>query len=80
MTSTLVDKDLMSRSQATLSARAMSKTPPKRRPRSGPLADLIFGWPPRVRQLLTLGMLLAILGLHHRCLGSAIATYGTLAF
>lgn len=76
MTSTLVDKDLMSRSQATLSARAMSKTPPKRRPRSGPLADLIFGWAAKGAALLTLGMLLAILASLTIGAWPAIATYG----
>ena len=76
MTSTLVDKDLMSRSQATLSARAMTKPPPRKKSHSGPLADLIFGWVAKGAALVTLGMLLAILASLTIGAWPAIAKYG----
>lgn len=46
---------------ATQPLSAMIQPPPVKKARSGPLADLIFGWVAKGSALVTLGMLLAIL-------------------
>lgn len=61
MSTTLVHEDLVSSSPATQPVRAMTQPPPVKKSRSGPLADLIFGWVAKGAALVTLGMLLAIL-------------------
>ena len=61
MSSTLATDDFSSQPSATQSVRSMILPPPKKRARSGPMADRIFGWMAKGAALLTLGMLVAIL-------------------
>lgn len=61
MSTTLVHEDLGSSSPATQPVRAMTQPLTVKRPRSGPLADLLFAWLAKGAALVTLGMLLAIL-------------------
>ncbi len=61
MSSTLATDDFSSQPSATQSVRSMILPPPKKRARSGPMADRIFGWMAKGAAFLTLGMLVAIL-------------------
>ncbi|MDP3654264.1 MAG: phosphate ABC transporter permease subunit PstC [Rhodoferax sp.] len=54
----------------------MTKPPPLKRPRSGPMADRIFGWMAKGAALLTLGLLLAILTSLTISAWPAISKYG----
>ncbi|MFZ2306393.1 MAG: phosphate ABC transporter permease subunit PstC [Rhodoferax sp.] len=54
----------------------MIQPPPVKKPRSGPLADLIFGWVAKGSALVTLGMLLAILASLTIGAWPAISKYG----
>ena len=61
MSSTLVHGNFPSESVATQPERAMSHPPPKKKARSGPMADRIFAWAARGAAMGTLALLLAIL-------------------
>lgn len=76
MSTTLAHEDLASSSPATQSVRAMTQPPPVKKSRSGPLADLIFGWVAKGAALVTLGMLLAILASLTMGAWPAISRYG----
>ncbi len=76
MSSTLVRGASPSNSSVISSARAMTKPPPLKRPRSGPMADRIFGWMAKGAALLTLGLLLAILTSLTISAWPAISKYG----
>lgn len=76
MSSTLVRGVSPSNSSVIPSARAMTKPPPLKRPRSGPMADRIFGWMAKGAALLTLGLLLAILTSLTISAWPAISKYG----
>ncbi|OGB33149.1 MAG: phosphate ABC transporter permease subunit PstC [Burkholderiales bacterium RIFCSPLOWO2_12_FULL_61_40] len=54
----------------------MTKPPPSKRPRTGPMADRIFGWVAKGAALLTLGLLLAILASLTVSAWPAISKYG----
>lgn len=76
MSTTLVHEDLASSSPATQPVRAMTQPPPVKKARSGPLADLIFGWAAKGAALVTLGMLVAILASLTMGAWPAISRYG----
>jgi len=76
MSSTLAHGASPSNSPAILSTRAMTKPPPSKRPRTGPMADRIFGWVAKGAALLTLGLLLAILASLTVSAWPAISKYG----
>lgn len=76
MSSTLVRGDSPSPPNVVLPSRVMKKKPTPNRARSGPLADLLFGWLAKGAALLTLGMLLAILGSLTISAWPAISKYG----
>jgi phosphate transport system permease protein len=76
MSSTLVHGDSPSRPNAISPPRAMTKPPPIKRARSGPLADRIFGWLAKGAALLTLALLLAILTSLTISAWPAISKYG----
>lgn len=61
MSSTLVHPNSSAGFPVQLPSRAMTQPSPKKKARSGPLADRIFGWVARGAALVTLGLLLAIL-------------------
>lgn len=61
---------------AHVSPTAMTKPPPIKRARSGPMADRIFGWAAKSAALLTLGLLLAILVSLTISAWPAISKYG----
>lgn len=61
MSSTLVHPNSPTGFPVQLPSRAMTQPSPKKKARSGPLADRIFGWVARGAALVTLGLLLAIL-------------------
>lgn len=76
MSSTLTRGASPSNSPAISSARAMTKLPPSKRPRTGPMVDRIFGWVAKGAALLTLGLLLAILTSLTISAWPAISKYG----
>ena len=76
MSSTLVHGDSPSRPNAVSPPRSMTKPPPIKRARSGPLADRIFGWLAKGAALLTLALLLAILTTLTISAWPAISKYG----
>ena len=61
MSSTLVHPNSSTGFPVQLPLRAMTQPSPKKKARSGPLADRVFGWVARGAALVTLGLLLAIL-------------------
>ena len=61
---------------ATTPQRSMTTPPPVKRPRSGPMADRIFGWMAKGAALLTLAMLIAILTSLTISAWPAISKYG----
>ena len=61
MSSTLPANQMPVNSSVGLSEREMTKPPPLKTARSGPLADRIFGWLAKGAALLTLAILIAIL-------------------
>lgn len=76
MSSTLVRGATPSSSSAIPTTRAMTKPPSSKRPRSGPMADRIFGWIAKGAALLTLCLLLAILTSLTISAWPAISKYG----
>lgn len=76
MSSTLVRGATPSSSSAIPITRAMTKPPSSKRPRSGAMADRIFGWLAKSAALLTLGLLLAILTSLTISAWPAISKYG----
>lgn len=76
MSSTLVRGASPSSLSAISPERAMTQPSPVKRPRSGPLADRIFGWMAKGAALLTLGLLLAILTSLTISAWPAISKYG----
>jgi phosphate transport system permease protein len=76
MSSTLAQGVSPSSQSALMSERAMTKPPPVKRPRSGPMADRIFGWTAKGAALLTLAMLVAILASLTISAWPAIHKYG----
>lgn len=76
MSSTLVSDDFSSSSSVPQSVRAMTQPPPAKRARSGPWADLVFGWLAKGAALLTLAMLIAILASLTISAWPAIHKYG----
>jgi phosphate transport system permease protein len=76
MSSTLVDGVFPSNSALNQPARAMSLPPPKKKARSGPMADRIFGWVAKGAALGTLALLLAILATLTMSAWPAIEKYG----
>lgn len=61
MSTTLAQEGYQPGPSATQPVSAMIQPPPVKKARSGPVADLIFGWVAKGSALVTLGMLLAIL-------------------
>lgn len=76
MSSTLIQGDFPSPLIANTSTRAMSHPPPKKKARSGPLADRIFGWVAKGAAIGTLLLLLAILTTLTMNAWPAISKYG----
>ena len=76
MSSLLVHGDSPSGSSVTPNARAMTQQNPIKRPRSGPMADRIFGWLAKGAAVVTLGMLIAILTTLTISAWPAISKYG----
>ena len=76
MSTTLAHEGYQPHPSATQPVSAMIQPPPTKKTRSGPLADLIFGWVAKGSALLTLGMLLAILASLTIGAWPAISTYG----
>lgn len=76
MSSILVHGDSPSSSSATTSTRVMTQPNPVKRPRSGPMADRIFGWMAKGAAVITLGMLIAILTSLTISAWPAISKYG----
>lgn len=76
MSSTLAHGVSPSSHIATLPERAMTKPPPIKKPRSGPIVDRLFGWVAKGAALLTLGLLLAILTSLTISAWPAISKYG----
>ncbi len=76
MSTTLVHDDFSSNPSVTQSVRAMTQPPPVKRARSGPWADLVFGWLAKGAALLTLCLLLAILASLTISAWPAIEKYG----
>mgnify|MGYP000042869470 CR=1 FL=1 len=61
MSTTLPAKEMPINESAQSFGRVMTKPPPMKAARSGPLADRIFGWLAKSAALFTLAMLVAIL-------------------
>jgi phosphate transport system permease protein len=61
VSTTLPAKEMPINQSALSSGRVMTKPPPIKSARSGPMADRIFGWVAKGAALFTLGMLIAIL-------------------
>ena len=61
MSTTLSADELSSNQLALSSGRVMTSPPPRKKARSGPMADRVFGWLAKGSALFTLAMLLAIL-------------------
>ena len=61
MSTTLSADELSSNQLAQSSGRVMTSPPPRKKARSGPMADRVFGWLAKGSALFTLAMLLAIL-------------------
>ena len=61
MSTTLSAYELSSNQLAQSSGRVMTSPPPRKKARSGPMADRVFGWLAKGSALFTLAMLLAIL-------------------
>lgn len=76
MSSILVHGDSPSSSSANTSVRAMTQPTPPKRPRSGPMADRVFGWVAKGAAIVTLGMLIAILTSLTISAWPAISKYG----
>ncbi len=76
MSTTLAHEGYQPGPSATQPVSAMIQPPPVKKPRSGPLADLIFGWVAKGSALVTLGMLLAILASLTIGAWPAISKYG----
>ena len=76
MSTTLAHDDLSSNPSVNQSVRAMIQPPPVKRARSGPWADLVFGWLAKSAALLTLAMLIAILASLTISAWPAIHKYG----
>lgn len=76
MSSTLVRGDTPSSSSVSPTTRAMTQPSASKRPRSGPMADRIFGWIAKGAALLTLCLLLAILTSLTISAWPAISKYG----
>jgi len=76
MSTTLAHEGYQPGSSATQPVSAMIQPPPVKKTRSGPLADLIFGWVAKGSALVTLGMLLAILASLTVGAWPAISKYG----
>jgi phosphate transport system permease protein len=76
MSSTLVHGDSPPSLSDPTPERAMTSPPPVKRARSGPMADLMFGWLAKGAALVTLGLLLAILASLTISAWPAISKYG----
>lgn len=76
MSSTLVHPNPTTGFRVQLPSRAMTQPSPKKKARSGPLADRLFGWVARGAALVTLGLLLAILASLTISAWPAIQKYG----
>ena len=76
MSSTLVHGDSPPSLSDPTPVRAMISPPPIKRARSGPMADLLFGWLAKGAALVTLGLLLAILASLTISAWPAISKYG----
>lgn len=76
MSTTLAHEGYQPGPSATQPVSAMIQPPPVKKSRSGPLADLIFGWVAKGSALVTLGMLLAILASLTIGAWPAISKYG----
>ncbi len=76
MSTTLAHEGYLPDSSATQPVSAMNQPPPVKKTRSGPLADLIFGWVAKGSALVTLAMLLAILASLTIGAWPAISKYG----
>ncbi|QDL54344.1 phosphate ABC transporter permease subunit PstC [Rhodoferax aquaticus] len=76
MTSILAQGASPSSSTSTSSLRAMTQPPTRQKARSGPMADLIFGWLAKGAAFATLGLLLAILASLTLSAMPAISKYG----
>jgi phosphate transport system permease protein len=76
MSSILVHGDSPSGSSVKPNVRAMTPNNPVKRPRSGPMADRIFGWVAKGAAVVTLGLLIAILTTLTISAWPAISKYG----
>jgi phosphate transport system permease protein len=76
MSSTLVHPNSSTGFSAQLQSHVMTQPVPKKKARSGPFADRIFGWVARGAALVTLGLLLAILASLTISAWPAIQKYG----
>lgn len=76
MSTTLVNDDFSSNPSETQSARAMTKPPSEKRARSGPWADVVFGWVAKGAALITLCLLVGILASLTISAWPAIEKYG----
>ena len=76
MSTTLVRDDFPSNPSVTQPVRAMTQPPPVKRARSGPWADLVFGWVAKGAALVTLCLLVAILASLTISAWPAIDKYG----
>jgi phosphate transport system permease protein len=76
MSSTLVHPNFSTGFPVQPPSRAMTQPSPKKKARSGPLADRLFGWVARGAALVTLGLLLAILASLTISAWPAIDKYG----
>jgi phosphate transport system permease protein len=76
MSSTLVHGDSPSQNTVQQSSRVMTKPPPMKRARSGPLADRMFGWAAKASALVTLVLLVSILVTLTMSAWPAISKYG----
>ena len=76
MSSTLVRGDSPSQTIVQPPSRAMTKPPPMKRARSGPLADRMFGWAAKASALVTLVLLVSILVTLTMSAWPAISKYG----
>lgn len=61
MSTTLADRDSRSSTTAAPAGQTMTQPPPLKRARSGPMADVVFGWLAKGAAVLTFGLLIAIL-------------------
>jgi len=76
MSTTLPANQLPVNLSARSTGRVMTNPPPAKAPRSGPMADRIFGWLAKGAAWLTLGMLIAILASLTISAWPAISKYG----